>query len=269
MERPIEDFPKVSFTAGRRESGGDPIAVEEPLEIRVLGKPVAVVMRTPGDDLDLVSGFVATEGIADAEDVSAIAPCVDASGAAVANVVNVSLVEGASLEVERLRRNLFAASSCGVCGKATLEAVRVRSAPVEAAWKVSARVLTELAGRCRVHQRAFEATGGLHAACLFGPKGDDPLVREDVGRHNAVDKVIGARIRAGTYPLDDRILFVTGRAGFEIVQKARVARIPVVAAVGAPSSLAIDCAREGNMTLVGFLRGDAFNVYCGEERIVD
>jgi FdhD protein len=224
-------------------------------------------MRTPGDDLDLTAGFLVTEGIADAEDISALGPCLDAKGEPAPNVVNASLVEGSSLDIERLRRNLYASSSCGVCGKATLDAVNVASPPVDGAWRVRAEDLTRMPERCRELQGVFDATGGLHAACLFDARGEAVLAREDVGRHNAVDKVIGARVRAGAYPLDGFILFVTGRAGFEITQKARVARIPIVVAVGAPSSLALDCAREGNMTLVGFARGGGFNVYCGEERI--
>jgi len=251
----------------RRERAEDGVAVEEPLEIRVLGRPLAVVMRTPGDDLDLAAGFLVTEGIVAPDDLGALAPCAGADGRELENVVNASLVEGASIDFERFRRTLPASSSCGVCGKATLDSIEVAAPPVASAVRVAETVLLGLPARCRRDQEAFEATGGLHAAALFDASGGLLDLREDVGRHNAVDKVVGAAVRAGRYPLDDRVLFVSGRAGFEIVQKARVARIPVVAAVGAPSTLAVDCASRGAMTLVGFLRDGGYNVYCGEERI--
>jgi FdhD protein len=254
----------------RRDGGGgveDRVVVEEPLEIRVLGRPIAVVMRTPGEDLDLVAGFLVTEGIAQADDISAVAPCIDAKGEPAPNAVNASLVEGAPLDFEKLRRNLYASSSCGICGKATLDQVEVLAPPVESSIRVGGDALMALPARARAFQATFLETGGLHSACLFDAEGNPILSREDVGRHNAVDKVIGARVREGRYPLEDTVLLVSGRAGFEILQKARVARIPVVAAVGAPSSLAIECAERGKMTLVGFLRDGGFNVYCGGERI--
>ncbi len=243
------------------------MAVEEPLEMRVLGKPIAVVMRTPGDDLDLAAGFLVTEGIVHADDLSVVGPCTGADGEPVENVVNAALVEGASVDVEKLRRNLYASSSCGICGKATLDAVEVHAPPFHSALRVAPSDLLALAGRCREGQSVFDETGGLHAAALFGAEGDLLDLREDVGRHNAVDKVVGARVRAGRFPVGDSILFVSGRAGFEIVQKARVAQIPIVAAVGAPSSLAVECAERGSMTLIGFLRDGGFNVYCGAERV--
>jgi FdhD protein len=248
--------------------GEDPVAVEEPLEIRVLGRPLAVVMRTPGDDLDLAAGFLVTEGIVPFEDLGALAPCAAADGSPAENVVNASLVEGSTVDFERHRRNLYVSSSCGMCGKATLDAIEVVSPPIASSMRVPERVLLGLPARCRSGQTVFDATGGLHAACIFDREGALLDLREDVGRHNAVDKVIGARVRTGRFPLEDTVLLVSGRAGFEILQKARVARIPIVAAVGAPSSLAVECASRGAMTLVGFLRDGGYNVYCGAERIV-
>lgn len=257
----------LRLRAGQAVDGRDAVSVEEPLEIRVLGKPIAVVMRTPGDDLDLAAGFVVTEGIVSPDDLSMVAPCVGADGLAVENVVNAALVEGASLDVERFRRNLYTSSSCGVCGKATLDAIEVTAPAVKSDLQISAEVLLKLPAAARAAQSVFETTGGLHAAALFSAAGERRELREDVGRHNAVDKVIGARVRRGAWPLDQDVLFVSGRAGFEILQKARVAGIPIVASVGAPSSLAIECAQAGAMTLVGFLRDGGFNVYCGGERV--
>lgn len=246
---------------------GDFVAVEEPLEIRVLGKPISVVMRTPGDDADLAVGFVVTEGIAAFDDISAAAACVDAKGIAVENVMNVALIEGAAIRPEIYQRNFYVTSSCGVCGKATLDAVNIASPPVESNIKITRKLLSTISEICIEKQTAFAATGGLHAACLFDTSGNLLLIREDVGRHNAVDKIVGSLVRAGNFPLENCILWISGRAAFEIIQKARIARIPIVVSVGAPTSLAIDCAREGNMTLIGFLRNDGFNIYCGNGRV--
>jgi FdhD protein len=262
-----ERFPIRRFDGERIEAREDRVVVEEPLEIRVLGRPISVVMRTPGDDEDLAIGFVVTEGISPFDDISRAAPCVDARGEPARNVINVSLVEGASIDVEKFRRNLFVTSSCGVCGKATLDALRVLSAPIERRVAIPRDLFNTISERCRAQQSAFAATGGLHAACLLDARGNILFAREDVGRHNAVDKVAGALLRAGRFHAEDGILWISGRAGFEIIQKARVARISAVVSVGAPTSLAIECAREGNMTLVGFLRDGRFNVYCGDDPV--
>lgn len=245
----------------------DAIAVEEPLEIRILGKAVSVVMRTPGDDYDLAVGFVVTEGIVDREDISAVANCSDAAGAPAPNVVNVSVAQGVAVDWARFQRNMYTSSSCGICGKATLDQVEVLAPPVIGNITITDAICYELPGKCRGAQRVFDETGGLHAAALFNKEGKLILAREDIGRHNAVDKIVGSRVRAGEFDMNDTILFVSGRAGFEIIQKARVAGIPIVAAVGAPSSLAVECALAGNMTLVGFLRDGGFNIYSRPERI--
>ncbi|MFN0204683.1 MAG: formate dehydrogenase accessory sulfurtransferase FdhD [Planctomycetota bacterium] len=245
----------------------DRVAVEEPLEIRILGKPVSVVMRTPGDDADLAVGFVVTEGLCTFDDISAAAACVDAKGAAVENVMNVSLIEGAAARPEIVQRNFYVTSSCGVCGKATLDAVNIASPPVDANIKITRKLLSTISEKCIEKQTAFAATGGIHAACLFDTSGNLLIIREDVGRHNAVDKIVGSLVRARKFPPENCILWVSGRAAFEIIQKARIARIAIVVSVGAPTSLAIDCARDGNMTLVGFLRNDGFNIYSGGERV--
>jgi len=252
----------------RRVSGGgasvdrDVVAVEEPLEIRVEGAPVAVTMRTPGDDLDLVAGFLFTEGVIDGFDDVRAMRHVDDPADPQGNTVDVLLAEGVpAARRTRADRSLFASSSCGVCGKASLDRIFVRTPPLERTWDPSPDVLTALPDRLRAAQAVFSETGGLHAAGLFSRSGELELLREDVGRHNAVDKVIGARLRADRIPIDDCILLVSGRAGFEIVQKALVARIGVLAAVGAPSSLAVELARAGGQRLVGFLRGAGYNEY--------
>ncbi|MBI3817340.1 MAG: formate dehydrogenase accessory sulfurtransferase FdhD [Planctomycetes bacterium] len=245
----------------------DSVVVEEPLEIRVMGRPVAVVMRTPGDDRELAAGFVITEGIIELDDLSAVSNCYDANGETAKNVINVSLVEGAKLDYERFRRNMYTTSSCGICGKATLDAVEVQAPPVSSDIRVDEIILYQIAATCRKSQRLFDETGGLHAAALFDPSGKLIDLREDVGRHNAVDKVVGARILGGAPTPIDAILFVSGRAAFEILQKARVAGIAIVAAVGAPTSLAIDCAKRGEITLVGFLRDGGMNIYNRPDRI--
>jgi len=248
----------------------DRVAHEEPLEIQLAGTPLAVLMRTPGDDLELVTGFVLTERVVDAlSDVEGVRHCTEAAAReAEDNVVRVTLRAGLRPDLERLRRNLFASSSCGVCGKATLENVLATAAPLDDPTRLRAAVLAELPGRLRAAQPVFDATGGLHAAGLFDGAGGLLAAREDVGRHNAVDKVIGWAARAGRFPLAGSVLCVSGRASFEIVQKALAARIPIVAAVSAPSSLAVSLAEGAGIALVGFLRGSAFNVYGARERIL-
>lgn len=239
----------------------DELAAEEPLEIRVEGAPVAVTMRTPGHDLDLVTGFLLTEGvIEDWDDVRAMAHVVDPSLPR-DNTVDTVLSEGVpAARARSADRTFYASSSCGICGKATIDRVFARFDALPPPPPIHLDRLHDLPDRLRDHQAAFARTGGLHAAGLFTPDGTLVLSREDVGRHNAVDKAIGAAVRADI-DLAAHLLVVSGRAGFEIVQKAVVAGIPLLAAVGAPSSLAADLAHRAGLVLVGFLRNDRFNVY--------
>ena len=234
----------------------DAVAVEEPLEIRIAGEPVAVTMRTPGHDEELALGFCLSEGL---EPRSASLP-----DDLAANTVE---VEADGFDPERLRRSFYTSSSCGVCGKGALEAVRVEAEPVESELRVEAAVISALPDRLRENQAAFSATGGLHATGLFDPAGELLSLREDVGRHNAMDKVIGWAFREGRLPLRDSILCLSGRLSFELVQKAAVAGCPVLVAVGAPSSLAVDLAAEQKITLCGFVRDGRVNVYTVPERV--
>ena len=256
---------------GVRSERTDALATEEPLEIRVQGPdqdmvPVAVTMRTPGGDFELACGFLFTEGLIVPGEVRRVAYCDNLPGAEQRyNVVSVTL--GRPFDAERLRRNFYANSSCGVCGKAALEDVEVRCEPVAPGPEVDFELLLTLPDRLRAAQTVFERTGGLHAAGLFRPDGEVLVVREDVGRHNAVDKVVGERYLAGAVPASETILQVSGRASFEIVQKAAVAGIPVVSAVSAPSSLAVEAAERFGMTLVGFVRDGRANVYTHPERV--
>lgn len=233
----------------------DVVAVEEPLEIRVGEKNVSVTMRTPGDDFDLACGFLFTEGlIRDAGDIESVRHWGSP------NVVRVALRDGVRVDLTNLDRHFYTTSSCGVCGKASIDAVRIAAPPLAPRAAVDPAVIHRLPAVLEREQQAFRATGGLHGAALFDPEGALVRVREDIGRHNAVDKVIGSLFRERA-ELSDTILMVSSRASFEIVQKALVARIAVVASVGAPSSLAIELAREMGMTLAGFVRDGRFNVY--------
>jgi FdhD protein len=246
------------------DARADLLAVEEPLEIRVGGQPLAVTMRTPGNDIDLAAGFLATEGvISSAGDLARITMC---DG----NVADVTLAPGVTLPVERLQRNFITTSACGVCGKDSIDAIRVRSRYDVSTdqVRVAPAVLAALPDRLREAQRVFASTGGLHAAGLFTAGGTLLALREDVGRHNAVDKVIGWALREGRLPLTGCVLLVSGRASFELTQKALMAGLPLLAAVSAPSSLAAELATESGMTLVGFLRGASMNVYTGSRRLV-
>ena len=244
----------------------DTVAAEEPLEIRLGGTPLAVTMRTPGHDFDLVHGFLATEGvITGREDVAGLRYCdsVDADGRNTYNVVDVDLAPTVPIPATGLERNFYTSSSCGVCGKASIDAIRTKTSYDVAGdeLRLQLEVLLGLPDRLRAAQEVFEKTGGLHAAGLFTADGELVAVREDVGRHNAVDKVIGDGVREGRLPLTGHVLMVSGRTSFELTQKAAMAGIPVLAAVSAPSSLAVELAREVGITLVGFLRGDGCNVY--------
>jgi FdhD protein len=224
-------------------------------------------MRTPGGDFELAVGFLFTEGLIDAGDVHRVAYCDNVPGEDQQyNIVSVTL--DAPLDRERLHRNFAATSSCGICGKAALDDVEVRCAPVAPGPEVSADVLVSLPDRLRAGQKVFARTGGLHAAGLFTPEGELVTLREDVGRHNAVDKVIGEQLLAGRLPLSGHVLQVSGRASFEIVQKAAVAGIPIVSAVSAPSSLAVEAGERFGMTIVGFVRDGGCNVYAHPERVL-
>jgi len=243
----------------------DDLAVEEPLEIRVQGRSVAVTMRTPGHDRELAAGFLLTEGIIrERKDVVEIMHCRAAD--APDNTLNVFLAPSLKVDFAQLTRHVFATSSCGLCGKASIESVHQHFPPVESAMTVTARILSSLPQQMLKAQRTFAQTGGLHAAAVFGPDGELIVLREDVGRHNAVDKVLGYGLLEGKLPFASHILLVSGRASFEILQKALAARIPMVCAVSAPSSLAVDFARASGQTLVGFLRGEGMNIYAGAER---
>jgi FdhD protein len=250
----------------------DTLVVEEPLEIRYAGRPLAVTMRTPGDDFDLVAGFLVSEGvIASAAEVRSLRYCAppgtDADAAY--NHVEVVLADGVPAPQASVERAFTTTSACGICGKAELDAVRTRTRwPVAAdPARVTTELLTALPDRLRAGQAVFERTGGLHAAALFTADGSLICLREDVGRHNAVDKVIGWALREDRLPLRGCVLQVSGRASFELVQKAVMAGVPVLAAVSAPSTLAVDLATDAGLTLVGFLRGDSMNVYSGAHRI--
>ena len=268
----------------RREHGlvegrTDRVAIEEPLEIRMVfsdgnasrEKSVSITMRTPGHDRDLAAGFLFGEGILrNPADVTSIAGCGPVTGPHQGqNIVKVTMAGGARIAWPKLERHFYATSSCGVCGKASLDALEVEGvAPIDRdGFAIDGDVITALPGRLRERQGVFDQTGGLHAAALFNETGDLVDIREDVGRHNAVDKLIGARFLAGKVPLSRHLLFLSGRASFELVQKAVVAGIPAVAAVGAPSSLAIDLARRFDVTLMGFVREGRFNIYHGAWRI--
>ncbi len=257
----------------------DAVAVEEPLEIRVgraadRGAPprsLSVTMRTPGHDFELAAGFLFTEGIVRGrDDIASIEYARAEVRGPAENVVDVILERGLPFDPSRLARNFYTSSSCGVCGKASLEAIRVMGVPPASTdgLRVSATWLPQIPKRLREGQTLFAATGGLHAAGRFDSDGQRLAVREDVGRHNAVDKIVGERVLAGRVPISDEMLVVSGRASFEILQKAAVAGFPFVLAVGAPSSLAVDLALEYRMTLVGFVRDRGFNVYAGGSRIL-
>ena len=238
------------------ETKPDEIAVEEPLEIRVAGRPIAITMRTPGHDEELALGFLLSEGISPVR--------VSLPADLAANTID---VEAPGFDFERLSRNFYTSSSCGVCGKGALEAVAVEAPRVESRLEVRAALVAELPDRLRVAQPTFEATGGLHATGLFTAEGELLAVREDVGRHNAMDKVVGWAFGARLLPLADKILCVSGRLSFELVQKAAVAGCPVLVAVGAPSTLAVELARDRGLTLCGFVRAGRVNVYSEPGRI--
>jgi FdhD protein len=272
-------WPKLSMTKARASKSGrivvisegrsarkvDRLAVEEPLEVRVNTRSISVTMRTPGHDPELAAGFLVTEGLihkrADIQDIRSY------SRNEQGNVVDVFLSPATKVDFARLTRHVFASSSCGLCGKASIDSVRQQFKPVKNAIHVRAADLTKIAANLTSIQQTFAQTGGLHAAAVYSAKGRLIVVREDIGRHNAVDKVIGHGLLEGRLPFNKHILLVSGRASFEIMQKALAAGIPVVAAISAPSSLAVEFAQASGQTLVGFLRPGRMNVYAHAERV--
>jgi FdhD protein len=258
---------------GRRERAADAAAVEEPLQIRIDREPFAVLMRTPGDDRHLTAGFLFSERIAvQAADVGSIEPCVDPGHPARANIIEVTLAPGARAAAERRldeRRKVVASAACGLCGRVTVESLQVEAPYIDAPWTLPRERAATLPSRLRARQAGFDETGGLHAAGIFSPDGGCDAIAEDVGRHNAVDKVVGRMLLDGRLPLADRALVVSGRTSFEIVQKAFLAGIPIVVAVSAPSTLAIDLADAAGITLLGFVRDGGLNIYTHGRRITD
>jgi FdhD protein len=254
-----------------RAAEADRAAVEEPLEVRLHDRPFAVIMRTPGADRELAAGFLFAERvITAADDLGTIEHCTDAAADHPENVVNVTLARRSAAAIEGLlagRRQVTTTSSCGMGGRRTIESLAADVAPIRAAWSVPSSLIASLPPRLRARQTVFDETGGLHAAGLFAPDGRLVDIAEDVGRHNAVDKIVGRMLMHEALPLSDHILGVSGRTSFEIVQKAIFAGIPIVAAVSAPSTLAIELAQECGVTLVGFIRGDSFNIYAHAERV--
>jgi len=250
--------------AARREAT-DELAVEEPLEIRIDTRPFVVTMRTPGHDEELAAGFLFTEGlIASRKDIAEIHENRrNRSG----NSLDVFLSAGSSIDLDRLRRRSFVSSSCGVCGKESIRALQKRFKPIRSRVRVASELLLDLPNRLRAAQSTFERTGGLHAAGIFTPDGKLIVAREDIGRHNAVDKVVGFGVLNSLLPFSEHVLVVSGRASFEIIQKAIAAKIPIICAVSAPSSLAVEFARANGQTLVGFIREKRMNVYAGKQRL--
>ena len=256
-------MPVSRYQGGSVSAESDQLVVEAPLEIRLGNVAVAVLMRTPGDDADLVRGFALTEGMAlRPGEITGVAPI----GPPEEGRLRLELSEGVAVDPEQFRRNLYATSSCGVCGKASIDAVRMTATPLPPGPMVRSDQLQAMAAAMRRAQATFDLTGGLHAAAAFTPSGDLLVVREDIGRHNAVDKVIG-HLAPTDWPLHTVVLLVSGRVSFEIVQKAALAGIPVVGGVSAASSLAVELGSELGMTVIGFLRSDGFNVYVGSERL--
>ncbi len=273
MSRPVRSIGLTQVSEwddGKLRRKDDYLAAEEPLEIRIGEHPISVTMRTPGHDLELAAGFLFTEGIVQrGEQILALESSSEGDAGKRGNMVQATLAPEAMPDFEKMRRHFFASSSCGICGKASIEAIRSRClAPPNPNFRIAPDVLLGLPDALRSSQDVFERTGGLHAAALFDSRGALLVLCEDIGRHNAVDKVIGWAVRERRVPLQDSIMLVSGRGGFEIVQKAIVAGVPVVASVSAPSSLAVQLAREMQLTLVGFLRGRRFVIYSGGERLL-
>lgn len=264
----------VAYDDGKTREVVDDLATEEPLEIRLVAgtqmRSVAVTMRTPGNDFELAAGFLLSEGVITRhEEIAGISYCIDPQIDAEQryNIVNVQLAPGALPPLERLERHFTMNSACGVCGKANIEALQTRAAPLDDPMRISLQQIAQLPGKMRDAQRVFASTGGLHASALFDADGKLLVLREDVGRHNALDKIVGWALLEKRLPLSGCVLLVSGRASYELLQKSIVARIPVVCAVSAPSSLAVELAQDFGVTLLGFVRGTRANVYAGRERI--
>jgi FdhD protein len=262
-------IPIQRYQAGQLQAAElDDVAAEEPLEIRVEGRSLAVVMRTPGHDRELAAGFLLTEGIIkSARDLFDITTCVAPGEQGKGNAVDVALAHPASFDIDKLSRHVFTSSSCGVCSKASIDAVIKRRKPLHDEVRVPARVLLSLPDRLARGQDAFKKTGGIHACALFDASGKLLAAREDVGRHNALDKLIGWALLESLLPLRGHVALLSGRSSFEMMQKAHAAGIPIVAAISAPTSLAVEFARESGQTLAGFVRGRSMNLYAGAERI--
>ncbi len=253
---------------GESTAKADAVCLEQPLEIRIRGTSVAITMRTPGHDRELAVGFAVAEGLIQApSQLVEVAHCRQAEAEHPENIINLFLAADAPCDLTQLSRHVYASSSCGICGKASIEAVEKNWPPIQSDFTIAARTLVQLPDKLREKQATFETTGGLHAAALVDASGQLLCVSEDVGRHNAVDKVIGWSWLTGGFPPADTLLLVSGRSSFEILQKALAARIPFVAGVSAPSSLAVDLAETNHQTLVGFLREHSFNCYTNAQRI--
>jgi FdhD protein len=275
-DKQVQKVPMQRVDASATSSEMDCLAAEEPLEIRVEGQSVAVVMRTPGEDRELAAGFLVTEGLIHSpDDVIAIRPqphCLNGlpdtdADSIEGNAVNVELAKPDSLDLKRLTRHVFSSSSCGICSKASIEAVRQQFPPIEDNFDVDAQVILGLPATLASSQETFKRTGGLHACALFDSAGRLVVLREDVGRHNALDKVVGWALLSNRLPLRGHILLLSGRASFEMMQKALAAGIPLVAAISAPSSMAVQFAHDSGQTLVGFVRGQRMNIYAGGQRV--
>jgi FdhD protein len=276
VNRPILTVPVQKVDGDSSTPVQDLLAVEEPLEIRLGAKSISITMRTPGHDFELAAGFLFTEGIlhhaSEIREIRWSQVAKENGGGSprqLGNSVTVELNPGVDVDLDRLERHFYTSSSCGICGKASIEAIQMQGCPVlpRNAPLVPAAVIHHLPETLRREQAVFERTGGLHAAALFDPQGNLLLLREDVGRHNAVDKLIGSQMLAGRAPLNDSLLLVSGRTSFELVQKTLMASIPILAAVGAPSSLAVETAQRFHLTLLGFVRDGRFNIYSGGSRI--
>lgn len=276
MKSPVKNIHVTKINKEGVLTKPDLLAVEEPLEIRLgfgVGsereqKSLSVTMRTPGHDFELALGFLLTEGIiSSGEQVESIKYCSTVKPEEVENVVRVELKPEVKLDFKKFQRHFYTSSSCGVCGKSSIDAIKVNGKAIDSNWAIPSSVIYSLPGKLRKAQHVFEHTGGLHASALFNQMGELIILREDVGRHNALDKVIGAMLLKKE-ALSNYVLMVSGRTSFELIQKAAVAGIPIIAAVGAPSSLAVHLAKETGMTLLGFVREAGFNIYCGEQRII-
>ena len=268
--RPALQAAIAHYRNGSLVEKADDLAVEEPLEIRIEGQSVAVLMRTPGHDRELAAGFLVTESIVrSASEIFEITVCGEnATGSDETNIVNVTLKSPERFDPKKFSRNLLSSSSCGICGKASIEAIAREFPPINSKLKIPGDLLLDLPARLSAEQKTFQLTGGLHACALFENEGTLLAIREDVGRHNALDKLIGYALFENRLPLEKQILLLSGRVSFEMVQKALAAGIAIIAAISAPTSLAVEFARTNNQTLVGFLRGAEMNIYAGAERIL-